>query len=117
MKDILLNTQNDIDVNLNNFRFAEEYVYIQQKLNIRLRLVQGEWFLDSTKGLPYFTDMLGKENIDGANIEALFKREILNTIGVDEITSFDMNLSSARQLTVQFSVNTDLGELTSEVTI
>lgn len=115
MKDLLLDTQNDLDFSLNKLQFSEDYVYIQQKINTTIRLILGEWFLDITAGIPLFTEMLGKENIDPSNIEAILKAKILSVAGVLSITSFDMSLSNDRKLSVDFSCDTDLGELSETI--
>lgn len=110
--DLLLTSGNDLDLSTYKLRFATEDTYIAQKLGVKLRTVLGEWFLDITKGVPHFEDIFGK-NKDPAHSEAILKAKILESPGVVKITSFDMNLSETRELTVDFSVKADTGELIS----
>ena len=105
----LLNS--DLDLSNYGLQLVSDLDYIQQKLAITLRLFRNEWFLNIDAGIDYYTDIL-KKDIDGARIEAVLKSAILAVPGVLALTSFDMNLSTSRQLTVDFSVSTDLGELT-----
>lgn len=82
---------------------------IVQNLRTRLLFFRGEWFLDTSVGLPYFTDIMVKSpNIP--HIEAVIKLEILEVSGVLEITQFDLNFDiAARKMTINFAVSTMYG--------
>lgn len=110
INDIKLTNTGDIDIGAFKFEFVTGADYIIQKLAVVLRTFFGEWFLDTRAGIPYFEDIL-KKNYDPARIESVLKTAILDVPGVDQITAFDMNLVSPRQLEVNFTVNTDFGEL------
>lgn len=62
---------------------------IGQHVRQRLGAYEGEWFLDTTAGVPWLNEILGKA-YDPAIAEALVKAEILDTDGVTEITSFSV---------------------------
>jgi len=62
---------------------------VAQHVRQRLKTFQGEWFLDTTAGVPWLAQLLGKQ-YDPALAEAVVKAEILNTHGVREITSFSV---------------------------
>ena len=109
MRDIKI-VNSDIDLGAYGIELVSGLDYIEQKLKIALRLFKGEWFLDISKGVTYYEDILVK-NYDGSRIEAVLKTVILGVPGVLELLSFDMNYDNTRKLTVSFSVSTDLGEL------
>lgn len=84
---------------------------ILQNILQRLRIFLGEWFLDNSIGLPYFTEILVK-NPDQSKIDALFLNQIMGTPGVLEVTSysFEPNFTN-RGLTVSFEATTTDGEV------
>lgn len=90
---------------------------IKQEIYIRLQFVSGEWFLDTTAGLPYFDNILVKSpNL--AAIRTIFMDEILASAGVKNVLKLDLTFDSKeRSLTVEFTVNTDLGELEDSVVL
>ncbi len=110
IRDIKLTSGGDIDLSNYSLELAFDADYISQKLAIVLRTFLGEWFLDTSAGIPYFEDIL-KKNYDPTRVEAVLKSAILDVPGVDQITAFDMNLEDPRTLVVSFTVNTDFGEL------
>lgn len=110
MRDLKL-SDSDIDLSTYGMVLINDLDFIQQKLSIALRLFLGEWFLEISKGIPYYQDIFVKK-YDAARIEAVLKTTILGVPGVLELTNFDMNYENPRKLTVSFSVSTDLGELT-----
>jgi len=90
---------------------------ISQRLKIRLEFFRGEWFLDTTVGVPFYEDILVK-NPDIPNIETILKAEILDTPGVVELLAFESSFDAqARKLTVTFTVSTDYGTVTITETL
>jgi hypothetical protein len=82
---------------------------VMQRVRTRLRMIQGEWFLDTEAGLPWFTEVLGK-NLDFDRTEAMLRHEILSTPGVLEITRFSMDYDRAkRELHLRFLFTTEDG--------
>jgi hypothetical protein len=82
---------------------------IRQHLRTKLGLFLGEWFLDTTIGVPWFRDVLVK-NPNIVVIQDMLKDQILSTQGVIEITRFDFDYQSAnRFLRVDFTVLTTEG--------
>jgi hypothetical protein len=82
---------------------------VAQAVKTRLGLYTGEWFLDTTDGTPWRTEVLGKYTKDA--YDSVIKARILDTQGVDEIldysSSFDGN---SRALTITATINTQYGE-------
>jgi hypothetical protein len=85
---------------------------IEQNLKTRLLFFREEWFLDTSVGLPYFSDIMVKTpNIP--NISAIIKSEILKVTGVKSIEMFDLFYDiPKRKLTVNFTVSTIYGSAT-----
>lgn len=62
---------------------------VGQHVRQRLMTHRGEWFLDTEAGVPWLDQLLGRA-YDSALAEAVVKAEILDTDGVEEITSFSV---------------------------
>jgi hypothetical protein len=90
---------------------------ILQSVRTRLGFFFGEWFLDEEVGIPYFESVLVKSP-SFVGIRELFRKELLETPGVDEVSLLALRFTSAeRKLAVTFRVSTDLGEFAEEVTV
>lgn len=83
----------------------------EQRVECRLLVILGEWFLDLDDGVPWFQpDGSGTRPIMGgrANMpyaEAVMKRRVMGTDGIEEILRFDMRLdASTRALTATVTV-------------
>ena len=89
---------------------------VAQSVKTRLLLWQGQWFLDTTIGTPWLTDVLGK------NTQSLYDRAIrtviLETIGVTSIENYSSTFdSTARTLTVTMTLNTIYGQTTEQTVV
>lgn len=76
-----------------------------------LRLWQGEWFLDTTAGVPWSTQVLGM------NTQSLYDNAIQTAIrgvqGVTAITSYSSSLNATtRELSVEAEISTAYGDAT-----
>lgn len=65
---------------------------VQEHAVQRVKTFDGEWFLDTTAGLPWWQRILGHQ-FDEALAEAVVKAEVFGTKGVTEITSFSVDFS------------------------
>ena len=84
---------------------------IRQEAEIRMRFMLGEWFLDTSQGVPHLQTILVKSP-DLAAIEGVLKNAILETDGIDEITKLALTYDAGeRTLSVVWSAKTNLGEL------
>lgn len=109
MPDIKLDTvTNDLLIVGNDMELTKtEDESLAQRLVVKLRTFRGEWYLDSTVGVPYFTDVFGKGRSLQA-IEALFQDMILEEPEVQQIVSFSSSLDkSNRLLGLSFQVRSD----------
>lgn len=87
---------------------------VGQHVRQRLKTFSGEWFLDAEAGVPWLDDILGR-GYDAALAEAIIKAEILQTHGVEEITSFSVSFDDERRelraasITVLTIYDTEIG--------
>ncbi|WP_175984549.1 hypothetical protein [Burkholderia stabilis] len=89
---------------------------VAQAVLTRLRLLRGEWFLDTTVGMPWATDVLGKYT--NGTYDAAIRQCILGTQGVTEITSYSSSVDpETRALTVSATINTIYGTATVQTTL
>lgn len=80
-----------------------------QKIQNKLRLFKGEWFLDTRLGVPYYDVVLIK-NPDLEVIKRLFREVILSVEGVVEITSLVLEWDREnRSLSYTFTALDDEG--------
>lgn len=83
---------NDIAYKNGLVRYATSGNEVAQRVITRIRRLQGEWFIDTTAGMPYLQDILGKRDIN--YFKLLLRKEILNTDGVQSINTFRMSFNS-----------------------
>lgn len=74
--------------------FVHDAEAVGQHSRCRLMTHRGEWFLDTTAGVPWLDNILGKR-VDLTLAEAVIKAEILKTDGVTGISSFDLRFRAA----------------------
>ncbi len=111
MSDIALADDGDILISGSDLTLTTGVDAIKQHLSQRLRTFYGEWFLNMEIGIPYFQQVLRK-NPDPVVIDSIFKREILNTPGILQLTEFDLDLDPAiRELTLSFKAICNEGEI------
>jgi hypothetical protein len=110
-KDLQLTAGGDLLIQANDLVLNSGQTALEQDLASRLRTVRGEWFLDTSVGLPYFEDVFVKKpNLNAFRTE--LRAAIEATPGVVEVTALDLKLdNSTRQLAITFNARTDLGEL------
>jgi hypothetical protein len=82
---------------------------VAQAILTTLRLCRGEWFLDTTVGVPYNTKILGKNT--AATRDTAIRTAILGVQGVTGIVAYQSQLSG-RNFTVNAQVSTLYGPVT-----
>ena len=88
-----------------------------QQTERRLRLWLGEWFLNTSSGIPWLTEILGKKP-DETIILAIIRQSILDNEFIAEILNLEINLeTSTRRLDVAFSVRFVSGEIIENITV
>lgn len=80
--------------------FANDPTTVAQAVLTALMLHQGEWFLDTTVGMPWETQVLG------FGTQSLYDSAIKNAIlGVENVTSIEQYSSDLNTVTRNLSVN------------
>ena len=82
---------------------------VGQLVLTRLRLLQGEWFLDQTEGTPYATEILGVGT--KGTYDMAIKTRILGTENVTAIAKYSSALTN-RNLSVTCTIDTAFGTTT-----
>lgn len=91
---------------LNFYRDSPEAV--AQAVMTTLKLWLGEWFIDQTVGVPYQQGVLGTNK--KTSIEPTIRNAILNTIGVQSIESFSIDIdANTRTTKINATINTVYG--------
>lgn len=85
---------------------------VAQAIQTALLLYQGEWFLDTTAGMPWSSQVLGY------NTQALYdtaiKAKILSVTGIKSILKYSSSLNRAlRALSVTVTVDTIFGAVST----
>jgi len=90
---------------------------IRQQLTITLRSFLGEWFLDTTYGVPYFEKILGKAPQQSV-IASVFRTQIMSVPGVKSLQSLSLDMDrNNRVLSVAFTCDTIYGEISEQVNV
>jgi hypothetical protein len=87
MKYRKLDTDGDYTFGLGDSDFySDTPEAVAQAVLTRLKLDQGEWFLDINEGTPYSTEILGTGTI--GRYDFAIKDRIINTFGVQQIREY-----------------------------
>ena len=103
-----------------NFDFEttnNEVDFVVEKAKLMFRFVLGEYWLDITKGIPYFSaeNSFFEKNVDFGYIEAILKAKLKEIEYVKEITSFEITVDEKeRRMKIEWSVTTTSGDLIEE---
>ena len=117
MSAFLLTTAGDLDQTSGGIVLVDGAQQVLQQIRSNLRTFLGEYFMDVTKGVPYFELVFQKGTGQGV-IEGLLKQAIVNTDGVLQLTDFTLVLGGQTRLgSVTFTVLTTNGVVTSTETI
>src|SRR5690349_10526823 len=98
-------------------RPVEGAARIQQSVGIRLRTWLGEWYLNTTHGVPYLEDILGKKRRPEI-VEAILRAQILGVNGVKSIISFNLTIDPhTRKTSINFSADTKEGLISDKFSV
>jgi hypothetical protein len=114
-RDLRLDDDGDLFIGSGDLAHVSGIDAIAQSLKIRLRLIRGEWFLDTAAGIPLFDQVLVK-NPRVNLLRGIYRDAILAAPGVRALPELKLDLDSARRtLTIRYRATTDLGELIGSV--
>lgn len=110
MSDLRLDqTSGDLLITNADLELTEKSDAVRQHVQQRLRAFLGEWFLDTSVGVPYYQDVL-KKNPNPQIVAGVFQNEIIQTPGVLELLDFEFDFNNAlRTLRLDFSVRVTEG--------
>ena len=102
----------DIALQNNDFILIDNAERISQQIKISLQFWLGEWFLNSTLGVPYLERICVKSpNIQ--HIRQIFRNTIQNVNGVTAVNALNLSVdASKRVLTVSYTATTTDGVIT-----
>jgi hypothetical protein len=109
MKIRKLDTNGDIHFGYGDADFISDSAQtVAQKVVQRLRLWEGEWFLDVTAGTPWKARVLGRKY--SKNIVQIIKQRIEETEGVQSVSSLDVSFEgNSRNLKINAHIMTEWG--------
>ena len=88
---------------------------LRQKINQRLSLFKGSWFLDTTAGVPYFQEII-KKPVDPGLVASILNQEILKESEVLDIGEVEADFDpETRKFNYKATPKTIYGSI--EVTI
>ena len=90
---------------------------IRQRIKQRLLTILGEWFLDTTQGLPWFAE-LSKKGISEQRVRSLLTRQIVRTDDVLKLIDLSLDFDTKnRKLVVSFEAETTAGTISERLTV
>jgi hypothetical protein len=100
----LSNLNGDLSIRSGRFLTITGADEVAQRVRLALHHVTGEYFLNTPAGVPWNTDILGQK-YDGARIDAIIRRAILQTPGVLRINRFSSSFENTERF---FSVDSEI---------
>lgn len=85
---------------------------LAQRLQIRLKTFQGEWFMDTSLGVDWWGKVFGKNRSKSA-VDALIQAAILEETDVLQIIDYTSSISVDRVFSCSFKVRTENGAITA----
>lgn len=119
MGDLALDDNWDLEIVNGDLVILDPVSTITQLLRQRLSMFLGEWFLDASKGVPYFEDVL-KKDVTLEIIDSILKTVVLETPGVEDLLSFVLDYDpDGRTFSVAFQAThkNDVIDFNEEITI
>jgi len=111
--DLKLDTTGDLALTaeLDDLVLVDGADAIAQDVSTRLKAFQGEWFLDTRVGMPYFQKILGQKPRLSV-LQSIFRDAVLSTPGVNSINDLVLDyVGETRVLSISFRCDTVEGPL------
>ena len=88
--------------------YVNQVEAVAQAVLTRLKLWSGEWFIDTSDGTPWGSEVLGKYTM--GTYDTVLKERILATPGVVQLQSYSSTFNAqTRALTVRATITTAYG--------
>lgn len=101
----------------NSFVDVLDEAALAQRLEGRLKMFEGEWFLDENEGVNWI-DALSTKPFRLSDFEPIIRSELLSDPAVKDITKLEITPNNAtRVLTIDFEVQSDVGLVQGGVAI
>ena len=97
MKDLKLDSNGDLLFDGRNFfltRTTDES--LAQRLKIKLSLFLGEYAFDTSVGVPWYQEVVGKK-VSKSKIDAIIRKQVESTTGVKEILEFTSEVDASQR--------------------
>ena len=110
MLDLALDAKkHDLIIADGDFIVIDNAERVAQQIKIQLLTWIGEWFLDTTHGVPYLDYILVK-NPNLELIASIFREQIMKVDDVDFVNSLEIDYDAqARTMTVEYEASTSYG--------
>lgn len=87
-----------------------------QRLLILLRTWMGEWFLDTTYGIPWEQRILAKKQVSKVSVDLILQQKVLSDEGVKEIVSWESTFVN-RHYDLTFKIKVVDGTISAPLTL
>ena len=105
---------NDIVLQNGDILMIDNAERVAQQILITLRFWLGEWFLNTTDGVPYLEYILVKQP-NMAHIRQILTEQIQSVEGVKAVTNMELTFDRReRHLLVEYTADTDYGLVTDK---
>ena len=105
---------NDIVLQDGDIMMIDNAERVAQQILITLRFWYGEWFLNTTDGVPYLEYILVKKP-NMAHIRQILTEQIQSVEGVKAVTNMELTFDQReRHLLVEYTADTDYGLVTDK---
>ena len=105
---------NDIVLQNGDILMIDNAERCAQQVAITLRFWLGEWFLNTTEGVPYLEYILVKQP-NMAHIRQIITEQIQSVEGVKAVTDMELTFDQReRSLLVEYTAGTDYGLVTDK---
>lgn len=115
--DIKLTADHDLLFNSGDIVLVDGAARIAQQIKVTLLTWYGEYFLDTTFGVPYLESIMVKAP-NRADIEWILRQRILDVPGVDRVDAMSIQYDNqTRNMLVTFSATTQEGAVADTLTL
>lgn len=113
MLDLALNAKShDLIVNNADLMVIDNAERVAQQIKVQLLTWRGEWFLDTTHGVPYLDYILVK-NPSIELIRSIFREQIMSVDDVSDVVNIEIEYDvKTRIMTVAYEASTSYGLVT-----